>query len=324
MSDFSPGDTVMTDVVALGELLIDFTLMGTDESGYPLMQAHPGGAPANFLAALSALGAATSLIGMTGTDVFGGLLRQTLKDAGIGTDALIQTPDYFTTLAFVTLDKNGNREFSFARKPGADTGITKSGIPAALIDDTRVFHFGTLSLTHDPAKSATEFAVEYAKAAGKIISFDPNLRPPLWSDLSRARNAMLWGLGKADIVKISDNECDFLFPETDYREAADILTGDFGVKLVYITLGSSGCIFSNGIHKGSVPALSDVHPVDTTGAGDIFGGSAMFRFLQTGKVPGELSMEELEDISSFACRAAGLSTEIPGGIPAALKLKELM
>lgn len=169
----------MIDVVALGELLIDFTCASTDADGYPTMVSHPGGAPANFLAALSKFGAKTALLGKVGTDTFGKLLIRTLQKAGIETKGLIATDDVFTTLAFVTLDETGNREFSFARNPGADTCITFEALDLSLIDDSKVFHFGTLSLTNEPARSATYKAVKYAKSKGKLVTYDPNLRQPL-------------------------------------------------------------------------------------------------------------------------------------------------
>ena len=176
----------MMDVVALGELLIDFTSVSCDADGYPTMAAHPGGAPANFLAALAKFGAKTALLGKVGRDAFGNLLVQTLKDAGIESKGIVMAEDVFTTLAFVTLDETGDREFSFARKPGADTCISFEELDLSLIDEAKVFHFGTLSLTNDPAKTATQKAVAYAKQQGKLITYDPNLRKPLWNDLEEA------------------------------------------------------------------------------------------------------------------------------------------
>ena len=201
----------MMDVVALGELLIDFTCVGTDADGYPTMAAHPGGAPANFLAALAKYGARTALIGKVGGDTFGRLLVNTLQTAGIETKGLLMAKDVFTTLAFVTLDAKGDREFAFSRKPGADTQITFEEIDTALIDEAKVFHFGTLSLTDEPARSATYQAVAYAKSKGKLITFDPNLRKPLWKDMAVCREQTLWGLKRADVVKISDEEVEFFF-----------------------------------------------------------------------------------------------------------------
>ena len=177
----------MMDVVALGELLIDFTNVSADADGYPTMSAHPGGAPANFLAALTKFGARTAFLGKVGTDTFGKLLTATLRKAGIDTRGLIAAEDVFTTLAFVTLDETGNREFAFARKPGADTQLSFEEIDLSLIDEAKVFHFGTLSLTDEPARTATYRVVDYAKRAGKLITYDPNLRKPLWNDLEEAK-----------------------------------------------------------------------------------------------------------------------------------------
>ena len=201
----------MIDVTALGELLIDFTMVSADGEGYPTMAAHPGGAPANFLAALAKYGKRTALLGKVGTDKFGRLLKGTLEGAGIETRGLVSADDAFTTLAFVTLDASGDREFSFSRKPGADTCIRFEELDLSLIDEARAFHFGTLSLTDEPARSTTQQAVAYAKAHGKLITYDPNLRKPLWKNLDEAKEQMLWGLRHADVVKISDEEVEFLF-----------------------------------------------------------------------------------------------------------------
>ena len=192
----------MYDVVALGELLIDFTTQATDPDGYPTMAAHPGGAPANFLAAIAKFGGKAALLGKVGTDTFGKLLTDTLRKAGIETKGLVASDEFFTTLAFVTLDENGDREFAFARKPGADTQLRFDELDLSIIDEARVFHFGTLSLTDEPARSTTYRTVKYAKAHGKLITFDPNLRKPLWRDLGDAKEQMLWGLDHADVVKI--------------------------------------------------------------------------------------------------------------------------
>lgn len=301
------------DVVALGELLIDFTMVNADGDGYPTMAAHPGGAPANFLAALAKFGAKTALIGKVGTDAFGKLLTGTLQNAGIETKGLIATDEVFTTLAFVTLDETGNRAFSFARKPGADTCISFEEIDLSLIEEAKVFHFGTLSLTDEPARTATYKAVSYAKGQGKLITYDPNLRKPLWKDLEEAKKQLLWGLGQADVVKISDEEVEFLFGMGAKEGAAHILE-HYGVKLVFVTCGADGCFFKNEVAEGHVPSLSGIHVVDTTGAGDIFGGSALWKLLQLETAPEKLTEAQLRDVVGFACTSAGLSTTKPGGI----------
>ena len=303
----------MIDVVALGELLIDFATINTDAEGYPTMAAHPGGAPANFLAALTKFGASTALLGKVGSDTFGKLLIGTLKAAGIETKGLVVTDDVFTTLAFVTFDEHGDREFAFSRKPGADTCITFEELDLSLIDEAKVFHFGTLSLTDEPARSATQQAVAYAKQAGKLITYDPNLRKPLWKDLEEAKKQLIWGLTQADVVKISDEEVEFLFG-LGVEEGAEYILKNFGVKLVFVTCGAEGCLFKNAVAQGHVPSLSGIKVIDTTGAGDIFGGSAVSQILKTGKAPETLTEEELRHIVRFACTSAGLSTTKSGGI----------
>ena len=303
----------MTDVVALGELLIDFATTATDGDGYPTMAAHPGGAPANFLAALTKFGAKTALLGKVGTDTFGKLLLSTLQKAGIDTRGMIETDDVFTTLAFVTFDQHGDRAFAFSRKPGADTCISFEELDLSLIDESKVFHFGTLSLTDEPARSATYQAVAYAKSKGKLITYDPNLRKPLWRDLATAKEQLLWGLSQADVVKISDEEVEFLFG-MGVEEGAQHIMDHFGVKLVFVTCGADGCFFQNQRAKGRVPSLSNIAVIDTTGAGDIFGGSALWKLLQLDKAPETLTEAELRDVVTFACTSAGLSTTRPGGI----------
>ena len=283
----------MIDVVALGELLIDFAAKSTDSAGYPTMAANPGGAPGNFLAALNAYGRKTAFLGKVGNDAFGNLLLGTLNAAGIETGGIRVDDSVFTTLAFVTFDESGDRSFSVARKPGADTQLRWDEVDKSLIDEAKVFHFGTLSLTDEPVRTATQKAVAYAKVQGKLISCDPNLRLPLWPDGDAAKAQMLWSLHQADVVKISDNEVEFLWNCTP-EEGADKLLTEFGVSLA---------------------ACPKVHPVDTTGAGDIFGGSAMARLLELDKQVGELTEDDLKFIGSFAATAASLSTEHSGGIP---------
>ena len=303
----------MKDVVALGELLIDFAPVSADEAGYPTLKAQPGGAPGNFLAALQSYGCSTALIGKVGDDAFGHLLVGTLQGLGIGTEGIVSDPAVFTTLAFVTLDATGNRSFSFARKPGADTCLRTEEINYTLLDDCKVFHFGTLSLTGEPAREATQAAVAYAKKQGKLISFDPNLRKPLWPDEAAAKAQIEWGLHQADIVKISDEEIDFLWGLTPEAGAQKLLK-EYGVRLVYATLGPKGSHFANQNGCGEVPSPTGLHVIDTTGAGDIFGGSAMSQFLRLGKAPETLTIDEMAAITRFACCAASLSTQTHGGI----------
>lgn len=313
----------MLDVVALGELLIDFTCVSADADGYPTMAAHPGGAPANFLAAVTKFGGKTALLGKVGADTFGRLLTGTLEKAGIETHGIVASSDVFTTLAFVTLDEHGDREFAFSRKPGADTQLRFSELELPLIDDAKAFHFGTLSLTDEPARATTYRAVAYAKERGKLITFDPNLRKPLWKDLDTAKEQMLWGLSQADVVKISDEEIEFLFGLNPQEGARKILN-DYGVKLVFATCGADGCWFENQNACGHVDSLKGIKVVDTTGAGDIFGGSAVWKVLQTGKRPEELNEAELREAVRFACTAAGLSTTKPGGISSVPEEEEVL
>ena len=303
----------MYDVVALGELLIDFAPKSVNEAGYPVLSANPGGAPGNFLAALTKYGCRTAMIGKVGDDAFGRLLTQTLADAGIETRGIVSDPAVFTTLAFVSLDENGNRDFSFARKPGADTCLKPEEIDEGLLEDARVFHFGTLSLTDEPAASATRRAVSLAKGRGLLVSLDPNLRKPLWKREEDARAAMEWSLRQADIVKISDEEIEWLWGLSP-EEGAQKLIREYGVSLVYATLGPKGCHAVTKSAAVTVPSPAGIHVVDTTGAGDIFGGSAMSRFLKLNKAPAELTEEELREIVRFACTAASLSTQKHGGI----------
>ena len=310
-------------VAALGELLIDFTMLSADQNGYPTMAAHPGGAPANFLAALSKFGIETAFLGKVGDDTFGKLLKETLNKAEINTKGVITDEKVFTTLAFVTLSPDGDREFSFARKPGADTMLEASEIDFSIIEKSDVFHFGTLSMTDEPALSATKKAVAYAKEQGKLISFDPNLREPLWKNLNDAKEAMLWGLEQADVVKISDNEVDFLFSLSPEKGAEKIFA-DFGCKLIFVTCGKDGCVFKNRHAFGSVPGITGIGTVDTTGAGDIFGGSAMFKILSSGKAPEDLTETDLREICTFACVSAGLSTTKFGGIESVPSLEEIL
>ena len=303
----------MIDVAALGELLIDFAAKSQDADGYPTMAANPGGAPGNFLAALNIYGCKTAFLGKVGDDAFGHLLLRTLQKAGIETKGIAVDPSVFTTLAFVTFDAAGDRSFSFARKPGADTQLRWDEVNLRLIDEARVFHFGTLSLTDEPARTTTQQAIAYAKAKSKLITCDPNLREPLWKTPEAAKEQMLWSIRQADVVKISDNEVEFLWHCTP-EAGAKRLVSEFGVGLAMVTLGPDGCLLQtkNASFRGFCPK---VHPVDTTGAGDIFGGSAVARLLELEKPLDSLTEDDLSFIGSYALTAASLSTERSGGIP---------
>ena len=313
----------MTDVVALGELLIDFAPKSVNENGYPILSANPGGAPGNFLAALNKYGCSTAMIGKVGDDMFGRLLIKTLQGAGIGTDGVVVDPGQFTTLAFVSLDESGNRDFSFARKPGADTCLTPDEVNGDLISGARVFHFGTLSLTDEPAASATKKAVKLAKDRGILVSLDPNLRKPLWKTEDAAKAAIEWSLRQADIVKISDEEISFLWGLSP-EEGAEKLLLEYGVSLAYVTLGPKGCYAVNRSNRITVNSPSGIKVVDTTGAGDIFGGSAMSRFLKIKKSPADHTAEDMTSIVRFACTAASLSTQKHGGITSVPEMDEVL
>ena len=219
----------------------------------------------------------------------------------------------FTTLAFVTFDETGDRSFSFARKPGADTQLKWEEVDTSIIDEAKVFHFGTLSLTDEPVRTTTQKAVAYAKAAGKLITCDPNLRKPLWKSEEAAKEQILWSLHQADVVKISDEEVEFLW-NCSPEEGADKLLAEFGVSLAMVTLGPKGCLLKTKNARFQTHGPK-VNPVDTTGAGDIFGGSALSRLLELDKAIAGLTEEDLAYIARFATTAASLSTEFAGGIP---------
>ena len=233
----------MYDVIALGELLVDLAERSKDEAGYPTLAANPGGAPGNFLAALSAYGKKTAFLAKVGDDTFGRLLVGTMQRAGIDGCGIRIDPDTFTTLAFVTFDAHGDRSFAFARKPGADTQLRWDEIDPAMLDETHVLHFGSLSCTDEPARSTTQSAVAYARAHGKLVTYDPNYRPPLWKTEQEAKEQILWGLRQADLVKISDEEVQFLWGCSPEQGAERVLA--LGAKLVMVTLGPKGCFLKN-------------------------------------------------------------------------------
>lgn len=301
------------ELLAIGEILIDFATTGTNEEGYPVLSANPGGAPANFLAAAAAYGITAGMMGKVGKDAFGDLLIRTLREKEIDTKGVISDGSVFTTLAFVTFDSRGDRSFSFARKPGADICLSEKEIDYEMIDDCKVLHFGTVSMTDEPSRTATKAAVSYAKEKKKMISYDPNYRAPLWAASEEAKDEMLWGLENADIIKISDDEVNFLFGMQP-QDGAEYIFDRYKPKLLYVTCGSKGSIFIGENGRGSMPALDGIKVMDTTGAGDIFGGSAMSMFLKKGKSPEELSCGELKEIVEFATVAAGISTTRLGGI----------
>jgi len=303
----------MYDVTAMGELLIDFTPCGTSEAGRTLFEQNPGGAPANVLVAMSRLGMKTAFIGKVGDDMHGRLLKQTLQENNVNTDGLVVDPDYFTTLAFVTLH-DGEREFSFARKPGADTMIRADEVNMDVINQTRIFHFGSLSLTNEPARSATIYAVEQAKKAGAVISYDPNYRAPLWKSEEEAKEQMRSVVKYVDIMKLSDSETALLTDVEDPYEASEILLNQ-GVKCVVVTLGRDGAMLRTS--KFVVKAPSQTRKVvDTTGAGDSFWGGLLSRFAEFKVKPEDLDQNQASEFIRFANIVAGLCVEKRGAIPA--------
>ena len=301
------------DVIALGELLIDFTENGLSEQGNPLLEANPGGAPCNVLAMLQKLGKRTAFIGKVGKDMFGAQLRRVTEDAGICMDYLREDAHAHTTLAFVKTFPNGDRDFSFYRDPGADMMLTADELPPEALRSAGIFHFGTLSMTHPEVRLATRKAVETAKEAGALISFDPNLRPPLWFSLDEAREQIAWGLSRCDILKIADNEIEFMTGEKDFDKAAAALKERFpNIRLLNVTAGADGSYSYYGGTKVFVPAFRLGGTIETTGAGDTFCACVLNFVLETG-IEG-LEENDLKQMLRFANAAAYLVTTKKGAI----------
>ena len=308
-------DNRQFDVVALGELLIDFTQNGLSDQGNLLFEANPGGAPANVLAMLRKLGKRCAFIGKVGRDSFGDTLARTVEEAGIDVRGLLRDAEIPTTLAVVHTFPNGDRDFSFYRKPGADIMLRADELDEALLRGTRIFHFGTLSLTDEPCKSATVRACELAKEAGALISFDPNLRPPLWKDDASARAAIEWGLARCDVLKIADNEIEFMTGQTDFEKGAAVLKARFPqIRLLNVTAGGDGSHSFYGGRHVFMPACRLGGVIETTGAGDTFCGSVLNFVLENG-LDG-LTDAQLEDMLRFANTAAYIVTTRKGAIRA--------
>lgn len=305
----------MFDIVAVGELLIDFTPAGTSRAGNELFERNPGGAPGNVLAMAAKLGGRTAFIGKVGDDRFGHFLEKTLNDLGIETGGLVKTDEACTTLAFVHLDDKGDRSFSFNRKPGADMLLRVADLDETLLKDTRIFHFGTVSMTDEPSRSATLKAVAVAKESGAVISFDPNLRPLLWKDLKAARETMLGCLKYTDILKISEVELEFLTELQNPEEGTRWLAQSYDIPIILVTLGPEGCFFRVGESTGKLPAYP-VKTIDTTGAGDAFLGAFLYKFIRLGKKPAEIDSHEMQGLVDFANAAGSLATTKKGAIPA--------
>ena len=300
------------DVTALGELLIDFTENGTSAQGNPILEANPGGAPCNVLAMLKRLGKNSAFIGKVGNDMFGKQLKDAISEVGIDARGLVIDEEVHTTLAFVHTYPDGDRDFSFYRNPGADMMLTKEEVPEELIRDSRIFHFGTLSSTHPGVREATRHAIDVAKEAGCLVSFDPNLRPPLWKDLEDARAEIEYGLSKCDILKISDNEVEFLFGTTDYDEGARLLKEKYQIPLITITLGKEGSrVYYKDSRVTAKPFLQE-NTIETTGAGDTFFGSVLNYVLEHDFE--NLSDDQLLEMITFANAAASLITTRKGAL----------
>lgn len=305
----------MYDVVALGELLIDFTQNGISDQGNPVFEANPGGAPCNVLAMLKKLDKNCAFIGKVGDDMFGRSLRDTVSDIGIDTSSLLLDQSVNTTLAFVQTFENGDRDFSFYRNPGADMMLTADEIPEEMLANTRIFHFGTLSMTHDAVREATKKAVRIAKENGAMISFDPNLRPPLWSSLEAAREQIEWGLSQCDILKIADNEIEFISGSSDFDEGAAYLKKNFpNICLLNVTAGPDGSYSYYGDKKIFVPAFKLGGTIETTGAGDTFCACAQAFALDKGL--DDLTDDDLTAMLRFANAAAYIVTTKKGAIRA--------
>ena len=306
-------ETTRFDVVALGELLIDFTENGLSGQGNPLFEANPGGAPCNVLAMLKKLDHTCAFVGKVGDDLFGRQLRDVACAAGIDMSHLVMDSSCHTTLAFVKTAPNGDRDFSFYRDPGADMLLRASEVPEDIVANARIFHFGTLSLTHDGVRAATQKAACAAKAGGALISFDPNLRPPLWSSLELARTQIEWGLAQCDILKIADNELEVMTGETDFDKGAAILRGQYpNIRLFNVTAGAEGSYSYYQNLRVLEPAQKLGGTIETTGAGDTFCASVLHFALEHG-LDG-LAEGDLHEMLRFANAAAYLVTTRKGAI----------
>jgi fructokinase len=314
----------MFDVTALGELLIDFTPAGLSEQGNTCFERNPGGAPANVLACISRLGGKTAFIGKVGKDIFGDYLAETLNRYDIDVSGLISSSEANTTLAFVQLNEAGDRSFSFYRNPGADTMLNSSELKLGIIGDSKVFHFGSLSLTSEPAKSATVAALNYAKEKDLIISYDPNLRPALWNSLDQALEEIRSGLKYCRILKISEEELEFITGMEDLNKGSLELYKEYGIDVILVTMGGKGCFYRLKDKTGQVPTFIKCRTVDTTGAGDAFLGGFLYSLLNQydAKIQ-SLDKEKIERMLLFSNAVASLSTTKKGAIPSMPQLHEV-
>lgn len=317
----------MADIMTLGELLIDLTQSGSDDLGNGIFTAFPGGAPANVAVAAARLGARTGFIGKVGRDAFGRSLAETLRKEGVDTAGLYEDEKEPTTLAIVSVDESGEREFSFYRDPGADTQLTADEAVAALAEPPQILHIGSLSMTTYPARQACEDAVRYAKERGTLISYDPNYRAALWDSEDNAVEMMKRLLPYADILKVSDEEMVMLTGTDDYEEGSRILA-DNGIRLVMVTLGSEGVFVRSGEDTATIPGFS-VTVADTNGAGDTFLGAMLAQISLRGKVSGGdplagLGWDELRSFVRYANKAASITCSRRGAIPAMPRAEEVV
>ncbi len=303
------------DLTAIGESLIDVIARYDRERGGVSMEGNPGGAPLNVLAAAGKLGMSTAFIGKLSSDAFGRCLMDTIDACGISREGIVLTDSELTTLAMVTLDKDGDRSFSFYRNGTADVMLESSEIDRSVIDRSRILHFGSVSMTTEPARSATLDAARYARERGITVSYDPNLRERLWGSLEEAKSVILRGMELADIVKVSEEELYFLTGADDIRTGGEILLSSYGIKILAVTLGSHGAAFFGAGGFAQKPTYDKVKTIDTTGAGDAFWGAFLYCILKSCKRPEELDMGELEDFLDFSNAAGSLSTTIKGAIP---------
>lgn len=310
----------MTDILAVGEILIDLTQNGVNEQGIPKFDANPGGAPANLAVAAARLGAKTAFIGKVGRDSFGDFLRSTLEENGVDASGLVTDSVQHTTLAVVTVDKSGERSFSFYRDPSADVDLEAADIDKEMLKNTRFLHFGSVSLTADPSKTATLHAASRARELGAVISYDPNYRASLWHSEAEAVKGMLEPMDLVDILKVSDEELPLLTGTEDPEKGTAILAGR-GIKLILVTLGPKGAFYRFGDKTGTVPGVPCVVG-DTNGAGDTFFGAFLSRLARRGGLE-DVDVSDLEDMIAFANLAASITTSRHGAIPAMPTLSEM-
>ena len=300
------------DVVALGELLIDFTQNGLSGQGNPLFEANPGGAPCNVLAMLAKLGHKTAFIGKVGDDFFGEQLRAAITEVGIDGAYLLRDEEVHTTLAMVHTLPGGDRDFSFYRNPGADMMLSEAEVPENLLGETEIFHFGTLSMTHDGVRKATKKAIKEAKEQGALISFDPNLRPPLWKFLEDAKEQVAYGLSKCDFLKISDNEIQWFTGEMDFDAGIAKLQQEYQIPLIVLSMGKDGSrAYYKDLKVEAAPFLQEA-TIETTGAGDTFGACCLHHILKYGI--GQLDEERLKEMLTFSNAAASIVTTRKGAL----------